>query len=372
MPYTQLEVEKALDAFAHRFSFSIVGGDAESQPGGAVVISRGDEVLATGFINRARVGLGSREYSVHFEGRSATADLVDSSATHKSGTWMNKSALSIIADICEPFAIFVDTSQDPETLQAAAGDTFPRYSIEPGESAFASIDRLCKARGLLPTTRADGALLLVRKIKGLDVLAVTSKGQRYVERSIILSHERAYDDSDIHSEYSSSIHIAAPQDANTKASVEAVPSWKTTPRWRPLVVIPDAPLGPVALLNRLQWESNVRKGRSERFRFTVSGTGHNADESWLPGREYVLPDLLSQYRLLGKVSDNVDDPLPSSLLEKANIRVSSESATCDLEFVNPLAYSLESDTTVNVAGLTKSKTKPKLIVHRTKKRRQTK
>lgn len=373
--YTSCEVEKALDSFAHRFSIVVPGdlGVLFATTGVEVVISRGSEILVTGYVNRVRQSFSSRELSTSIEGRSATADLVDCSATHKTGTWLNKNARAIIADICEPFGIFVDTTLDDATLKAAGEDTFPRFSIEPGETAFATIDRICKVRGLLPITRADGALLLVRKIKGLDSLAtkkITPQPgvimmQRQLSRSRILSHERTYDESERHSSYASPTHMSAPQDASHRITVTD----GGVERWRPIIIIPDAPQTPVETLNRLNWEKNVRIGRTERFRFTVSGTGWTDQRSFVPGDEYVLPDLFKEDYGADLALNR--EMLPTSLLERSVIRVSSTEAVCELEFVNPLAYSLESDSTVNAAGLTKSKTKPKLIVHKTRKKGQT-
>lgn len=379
--YTSCEVERALDSFAHRFRFDVPGdlGLLYLTTGMQVTINRGAELLVSGVINRVTHRFAARELMTSIEGRSITADLVDCSATHRTGkgTWSNCSARAIIADLCEPFGILVDTSADKDTITAATKTTYPRFNIEPGETVFGAIDRVCKGRGLLPITRPDGALLLVRKIKGLDIDTFSAKvfqklglavPVRRIGRNRVISHERSFDESERHSVYSTSVVTYGPQDASYSANVND----GAIKRFRPLVLVPDIPLSPEATKVWLQWQTNVRYGRSQRYRFSVSGTGFNDTESFVPGREYLLPDLFDSATDQTGVYSTGTQTLPTMLLERASVRVSSTEAVCDLEFVDPLAFSLEEDASVNISGLTKSKKKPKLIKHRAKNVRLTK
>lgn len=351
---TRIDVEKGLDQFAHHFSFDVVGQTAiDGLAYGALVeIKRGSELLCTGFINRLRQPITADGATLSVEGRSRTADLVDCSATHKLGHWTNATPLAIIGDVCRPFGITVKAAPDAAST-AAAKEVFGRFGLEYGETAFSAIDRACKVRGLLPVTQPDASILLVRKVAALD----TSTAQRTIGRTRVLSHERSYDDSGLYSTYQTSVHLATPEDAADEIGAAS----GVVKRWRPLVLPPETHQSASSAKVRLQWEANIRRGRAERFTFTVLGSGWSDTESYVPGRQYVLPDLLSSADDLNGLVYS-DEKLPASLLERATIQVTQTAVTTNLEFVNPLAYSLESDTTVNASGLTRAK-KPKQVVH---------
>jgi prophage tail gpP-like protein len=322
--WLSVEIERSLDQFAHRFSLRYL--DREDQPwsvipGAECSIRWGQEIMITGHVNRSRAAASESEWVLSCEGRSLTGDLVDCSSVHKTGAWTNKTAAQIIKDLCDPYGITV-------TLDVTDTEVFGRFAIEEGETVHETIDRLCKVRAFLPVTQPDGNILLTRIGQGaLYTLDVAQA----------VAFEILPDDSGRHSEYLlRAVGIGSEADALVKAS--AIDD--TVMRFRPLVVIGDAPSGSTAAKNRAQWEANVRAGRSERLRYTMLGAVNAANVTYQPGDLYAIQD-----DELG-----VDEIM---VCERAVLRNSNSELLTELEFTRPEAYSQLTYPKVNLTARTK-------------------
>lgn len=339
------EVERGLGTFAHRFSFRYIVPRLESlaratikklndyevdassvfEFGANIAIYWNDELLTTGYVDSVSQHIGQNERTWIAEGRSATGDLADCSATHKTGTWSNKSCLEIARDLCDPFGLEVVT-------QELDAQKFARFGIQEGETVHAALERLCKVRGLLPVTRANGGVELRR----ISVGYAEPYDARYaIERSI---------DTNIQDRYSDYILHATQVDSGNSIKDEAVP------RYRPLVVVPESNTTGAQAKTRAVWEKAVRAGRSEKYRIRIPAGTAPTGYTYFPGRVFQLsdPDLA------------IEGPL---VVDRSVLRVTDKEVMTDVEFCRPETYSLRDYPETLLSGTTK---RGKAIRHKTK------
>lgn len=322
------EVERSLDEFAPRFSLRYLDRwvpDAKPWQildGAECSVNWGDEVLINGFVNRARFRATGTEWSLSAEGRSRTADLVDCSAIHKTGEWHGKTASQIVGDLIKPYGLSVKVDG---TVDATI---YPRFAIEQGESVHACIDRLCKVRALIPVSTPGGDVSLLQVGSG-PVLKLQ------VEHAVSRGYDT--DESGRYSEYL--LHatgVGSVEEAFTKAQAKDT----GVKRFRPLVVIGDAPSGTKQAGLRAQWEANVRAGRSERMVYTMLGTENLTGKTYSAGQLYKVTDDLF----------GVDDVF---VVARATLRASEKELVTEIELCKPETYSQFSYPPAQLTGRTK-------------------
>lgn len=298
----EVEIERELDSFAQRFSMryleKIDGQPWAIRAGTQCVLYWENEVLITGYVNRATMRASADEWMLSVEGRSSTSDLVDSSAVHKTGSWTDRTPSQIANELAKPFGLKV-------AVKAAGADTtFDRWTLEAEETVHDVFDRICKQRGMLPVTTPDGNASFIRVGEGsssaLPTIAVRSR-------------ELVEDDSTRQSEYR--IYSSG------KGLEKAVVLDSGVQRYRPLIILSDSKGGTSGMQARGEWEKNVRAGRSERLRYILSGVHTEA-----PGR---LIDVLDPVL-------EVDEQLA---LASSVIHVDEDDATTTWELTRPEAYS---------------------------------
>ena len=271
-------VDRALNQFAHSFSLTYLDRWApERDPwqiiaGAACVLRWNNEILITGFVNRPNFSVSAERWQLTADGRSKTGDLVDSSAVHLTGSWKNKSALEIVQDLCDPFGIPVSTT-------LIDTERFKKFALQEGETVHSAINRVCKIRALLPITRTDGSVELFSSEVATGVTR---------DLPVDTAIDRTYtdDDSMRHSEY-----LTRATGVGNEPTVLSRASALDTgiKRYRPLVVVGDAPAGTAQAELRAIWESNVRYGRGERLRYVFQGVD-GPDGSYKPGQRYRVRD----------------------------------------------------------------------------------
>lgn len=328
------EVELSLDTIATRFSMKYLdrraGSVSDQFPSGSIVVgtqcvvSLGDRPLFVGYIDRLTQTLSGDDRIWVAEGRSKTGDLVDCSAVHKTSTWQNKTALEIIADLCEPFDIRVFSEPDNER--------FKRFAIIEGESAFSAIDRICKVRGLIPISSSQGSLLLTRLGEGSSTPLPTE---------LMISRTIEQDITDRYSDY-----LSHSSDVDGKGSKQD----PAVTRYRPLVIVPSVPSTAPQQETRVQWELAIRAGRSERYRCTMLGLVDQEGRPYSTGQLYAVEDIqLGIQEIL--------------CCARAVFRVSDSEAVTELELCRPESYSLRDYPEKLLSGTTK---RGKKLVKRTK------
>lgn len=322
--WIEASIDRSLGSFAHQFDLQYVDRWTDAvepwpiRVGSRAQVKYGNHILVTGYVDVGSFKLDARNWSLRAAGRSLSGDLVDCSAIHQSGEWRNKRLIEIARDLVRPYGLTV-------TITTLVEDRTPidRFSIEEGESVQDSLDRLCKNRGFLCYTIADGNVALVRFDTFVGVV-----GRVPVNDAI----EREYfeDGQDRFSEYrlraQTSTESEAGEAVTVLQKVDTVTDEYVT-RHRPKVVVADQSSTPATLKQRAEWERNVRAGRSVHVRYTFPGVLDEHGFPWMPGDlHHVLDDALG-----------VDEEM---LVSGARIQTSERSLQTEVEFVRPESFSL--------------------------------
>ena len=249
--------------------------------GAACELKLDGEIVISGFVEEVVADGDDKQHAIRITGKDRTGDLVDCSA--QSQTWRGAALERIVRDICSPFGITV-------SAQAETGAAFGKFAVEEGETAFDSISRACRMRGVLPVSDAAGGLVITsagskRVASGLKRGVNIERGQ--LTRSL----------KDRHSQYIIKGQRPGSDDLTPEESstVRAVASDSGVTRHRPLIILADQ--GSTAdYVKRANWEMNSRLGRSRRATYTVTGWQHSGG-LWRPNRMVPVHD--EQYGIAG-------------------------------------------------------------------------
>lgn len=266
-------------------------------PGEACEVLMGDERVITGYVDTVDINIDAASHEVTVSGRDKTADLVDCSAVRRSGQWRGLKIEAIAAELAAPFGVRVRADVD-------TGTALQSFALQEGETVFEAIERAARIRALLLVSDADGALVITRA-------GTTRVRTPLVLGENALSMRGTQDMRDRFSSYS--IKGQAPgSDFFSGAQVSQMQAKATDPevkRYRPLVLMNDAPDLGATLRQRAQWEANVRAARSTEIEVTVQGWRH-ADGLWQPNAlvpVYAEPLLLDDDLLITAVEYQLDE-----------------------------------------------------------------
>jgi len=237
------------------------------RPGMACEARIGDDSVVSGYVDEAELSLDDGSHSIRITGRDKTGDLVDCSAVHSPGQWSGLRLEEIARILVRPFGVEVRALTD-------TGAPFSPFKLQPGESVFESIERMCRMRAVLAMSDGHGGLLLSRA--GTDRCAEDLR-----EGKNLLSASAQYSMKDRHSEYI--VLGQSPSKDGDSADVAAHPKASArdagVPRHRPLVVMAEG-ASHGRLGDRAEWESSVRAGRALRVTASVQGWRQNDGSLW--------------------------------------------------------------------------------------------
>ncbi len=275
--------------------------------GDACTVKIAGEIAITGYNDSVNVSYDNGNHSVNVRGRDKTADLVDCSAIHKAGEWRNVKLDQIAKDICAPFGIKVRIETD-------TGAAFKVWAIEPGETAFANLDRAAKHRGVLLTTDGTGELIIARASK--KALGITlQRGENILSASAEDNAEQRF------SQYIVKGQAAGDDSTNGEAVTSQKASSKDSgvKRYRPLIIVSEEQGDISSFKKRADFEANVRAGRARSASITVQGFSH-AKGLWRPNQLVTVRDpwlKLNRDMLISEVDFTMDESGSRSALKLA-------------------------------------------------------
>lgn len=267
--WTDISVTRVLGELCADFSFSAI--DFPKDDIKKVTIGSEIEILIktdsrefkvlTGYINRTERSSSEQGYVFGFAGRDKTSDLVGCSAIYPNNTWARKSVSDIIADLCSPFSIGVDS------IDIARNDPIiEKFSIKSGETVFDAIDRLCKAYGILPTTDINGDLVLTN-------IGILRAETQLIDGINLKTFSAIEDDSDRYSTYiakGQARGIGGDWLRNTiDIRGEAIDNQVL--RYRPMVFMVERHTTRTDIQRQVNWEAQIRAGRAEGFTCVLPG-----------------------------------------------------------------------------------------------------
>lgn len=269
------------------------------------------EVVLTGWIDTLRLRADGTGTAATISGYDTTHDLVDCAAAPEGPAEYRGLTLTQIAErICAPFGIAVRADVD-------VGDAFPRFGIDPAETAMEALEKAARQRGVLLVGDGLGGLLITRggQRRGPYPLRLGELvGQMELERS---SRDRFRDYwVKGQTERAGGTRAAAPALVRTATPLgaDAPPPPAITPRseeargvvmtghardgevarYRPKVTLARSQSGGASVQDQADWQLRVARGLSDRMRCTVADWRAGDDRAlWRPNELVLVEDAYS-------------------------------------------------------------------------------
>jgi prophage tail gpP-like protein len=229
-------------------------------PGDACEVRIGNDLVVTGYVDATPVDYDGNGYTLLIRGRSATADLVDCSADNPGGQWRGRDMAAIATDLAGRYGLTVISETD-------TGTVLPEHQIQPGETAFESLDRLARLRQVLVTDNEKGEVLLASPGSGGQAATRLELGIN------ILAGSAGFDFSEVYSHYRVKGQRAGNDEAFgadvAAASGSAIDT--SLKRNRVLIVRQTGQADPATCAERASYEQQVRSAKANEIRYTVVG-----------------------------------------------------------------------------------------------------
>lgn len=247
----------------------------------------GSDVVLTGYVDEADESLDAVNHSLQVTGRDKTGDLVDCSAIHTPDQWNNQTLPAIAAIVCRPFGVTVKAETD-------CGAAFPTVKVQPGETVFALIERLCRMRAVLPVSDGKGGLLLTAAGKGGRAYSALVEGQNLLSVSLKRSQKSRHSEYIVKGQQSGlaalgggTVEVLSTSgEVTTRAAAPTSGRAKDAgiTRYRPLLIVAEAEASGQSPATRALWEATVRAGRGLRVEATVQGWRQGNGALWWPNQ----------------------------------------------------------------------------------------
>lgn len=275
--WKNVRIAAGIERQARDFSLDVswqwhASGEAIPIRQGAVCEVRiGADLVLTGHVYATPVDYDARQITRGVSGRSLTADLVDCAAINEPGQWRGQSVQRIVQALASPYRVKV-RSEVGET--SALTD----HTIEPGETAFASIDRLLTLSRLLSTDDPAGGLVIVRPGSAGRAVDRLEVGEN------VLSCRAPLDFSGVFSEYRCVGQRAGDDEAFgvDAAEVSATATDPRAARRRVMLIQQSGQLTPELAAARVNWERGSRIGKALQLTYRVQGWRQSNGALWVP------------------------------------------------------------------------------------------
>lgn len=229
----------------------------------------GADLVLTGHVYSTPVSYDANSVTRSIAGRSLTADLVDCAATGPVSQWNTQSVQAIVEALAAPYAVEVVSE---------VGETAPvkEHSIEPGETAFESIDRLLMLSRLFSTDDGQGHLVIVAPGSGGRAVDRLELGKN------ILTGSAQLDYSAVFSEYrvTGQRKRSDKEPAGDAAQIEAIALDDIRPRKRLKHVHEKGQLTQELAQSRADWERASRKGKALARTYKIQGWRQSNGDLW--------------------------------------------------------------------------------------------
>jgi prophage tail gpP-like protein len=320
--WTSVSLRRSIQELAHSFSVSLTdrwSADQEKIPiyaGDEYVLSLNGKDVSVGYIDNSMHSYSATSEEISFNGRSKTGDLIDCAAIHKSGHWKNQGLLKIAKDICSPFSINVNSKID-------LGGVFNYFSIQECETAFQCIERASRMRSVLMLTDGNGNLYFDRTNTGQALKTVLERGKNIIAGYKNISWQERFKN------YTIKTQAKGSDDAfgKTISAMKRTAEDSGITRYRPIYIQADNEDDGSELQKRIDWERNVRAGRSLTLSYTVQGWEHE-EGLWEPNK-------------IVRVIDNRFNIDSEMLITTTTQKRDSNGTTTEIEVMSPAAFKVE-------------------------------
>ena len=229
--------------------------------------------LITGHVERKTMSFNGEDHTVSVSGRDAAGLLVDSSALLSSWDFTNVHPVDLVKKICEPHKIKVALHAE---IPAAAIAIPKKYAIDPGDTAAAAIENVCRVAGLLAISDGLGGLILARAGTGRCTTALV-EGRNVKAASATYDHSGRFHRYVVLGSHKGRDDLSGKSAASVRG--EAIDQGVLRES-RVLVVRPEGNVTVAQATTRAEWEKSVRRSRACTISVTVQGWTQADDTPW--------------------------------------------------------------------------------------------
>lgn len=297
--FTDASCDIRLDALCRSFSFSAAAPEYTPLPftGGenCEVIVDGETVLV-GHIEVVSVSYDAGSHNISIQGRDNLSDLVDSTLgamedIRADGLTLKKLIEAVIKKL--GLSIRVIDEANPKAFNMAEDLAAP----EPGDNAFAFIEKYSRKRQVLITSNAAGNLVITTN-RGIRA---DGRIQHFIgaEDNNVLSSSFTYDITGRYRSYRVvsgqnpvTLNMAGDTDISSIVDQNGSAIDSEIRTGRQLVIVSEAPFGGVDCAARAKWEADIRKARGLTYSVKVPGwrVGIDTGALWQVNRVYQIVD----------------------------------------------------------------------------------
>lgn len=283
--WTSVRIGAGIERQARDFDLSICWnwpGQESPLPikqGAKAEVLIGADLVLTGWVFATPIRYDANQISRGVRGRSLTADMVDCGALNKPGQWRKQSVQQIVQALAKPFGLEV-VSEVPETRALAD------HSIEPGETAFESVDRLLTISRFMSSDDARGRVVIVKPGSGGTASDKIEVGVNVLEADADL------DFSQLMSEYKVVGQQSGTDQSFGQASNEVASTITDArvARYRPLLIQQQGQLNKQQAAERVNWERGSRAGKALTAAYKVQGWRQSSGALWVPNQTVRVVD----------------------------------------------------------------------------------
>lgn len=277
--WKELELTRGIEAMSGQLSLKATDHETpyllgSLRAGVEITVHFDDVLMFSGFVDTVRDHFDASGAGLEITARDRVADLIDCAATvdgpHE---FAGQTLDQVIAAVIKPYGIRL-------TISADTGAAFSRLAINPGETAFEFIERICRYRAVLPISDGVGGLLIIKP------------GQESTDAALIygeniLSWDASHDARDLHSLYvfKGPIEGGDWETAEEVSGQEGRATDEKVTRYRPFVETAESQGASQTLAERAKWQKQINRARAMRLSVAVQGWRTSEDGGfWMPNR----------------------------------------------------------------------------------------
>lgn len=325
--WEQVEISRSVKEMAGQFNLDV---SEKTSAGGAISswrIREGDDCVVlysgvpavTGFVDVYSPKYDADTHSVKVQGRSKTADLVDSAAETEveNGEMREVSLEQMARKVAQAHGVGVK-------VEAEISDRFDVARVYPGETKHNLLERYARPSGVALTDDAEGNLRLLQVQDGAPVADL-------IEGVNILEGAATHRADNRHSDYQvkGQNHGSDQSFGRPVAEVEAKAKDAAVKRYRPFVLLNETKTRKSDAKRRCDWEAAARAGESTRAEVQVVGWFCKPGKLWTPGDKVLLVSpMLRVNRVLA---------IEAVRLKQSNNGTTADLALVPVEALNPKA-----------------------------------
>lgn len=274
--WTDITIRRSIEQMSGSFDvgLTLLPNDSfvsnQIMPGSETEVLVNDAPVLTGYIDVLGSQYDKSQASLSISGRDRVSDLIDCASTVDGPfEYIGQRLNQILDGILKPYNI-------PVRFDVDTGAAFKRIAIQPGETSFELIERLCRYRSLLPISDGLGGLVITKPgrekskgklVYGDNILSgnITLDNTNRFSLVVIKGQEEGSDDNN--------------SDDVAGGEGRAVDSLIT--RYRPKVMVGDNPDSQLGIAELAKWHVSMNRARSITASYKVQGwTTDGEDDLW--------------------------------------------------------------------------------------------